>query len=268
MPEPWVEQVHRIVRRGVVYDLARPLFVGAPRYPNHPPYLYALAKRHGDAPYAGGVSSATDVFTMSCHGGTHIDALCHFALDGRLHGGVAAAEVQDLSRGFAALDAPTLPLHPHRGLLLDVAAHRGVDALRPGDVVGADDLSGAAAAAGVAVEAGDAVLVRTGWGLHWDDPVKYSGAVGGAPGVGAEAADWLVAHGVGLTGTDTTAYEPQPSTDYPVHVRLLVQAGVPIIETLNLDTLARDGIHEFMLTVLPLPLRGATASPVRPIAMV
>ncbi len=262
----WVEQLHRIVRRGAVYDLARPLFVGAPRYPSHPPYLYAMMKRHGDAPYAGGVSSATDLFTMSCHGGTHIDALCHFSRHGRLHGGVAVAEVQDSARGIAALDIPTLPLAPRRGLLLDVAAYRGVEALKPGDVGGADDLAGAAAAAGVAVEPGDAVLVRTGWSLHWGDPVKYSGA-GGAPGVGLGAAEWMLERGAALTGADTTAYEPQPSTDFPVHVRLLVQAGVPIVETLDLDGLARDGVHEFMLQILPLPLRGATGSPIRPVAM-
>jgi hypothetical protein len=127
----WVERLHRIVRRGAVDDLARPLLVGAPRYPSHPPYLYAMMKRHGDAPYAGSVSSATDLFTMSCHGGTHVDALCHFARDGRLHGGVPAVQVQDLARGFAALDVPALPLAPRRGVLLDVAAYRGVPSLGP-----------------------------------------------------------------------------------------------------------------------------------------
>jgi kynurenine formamidase len=263
----WVEQMHRIVRRGAVYDLARPLFVGAPRYPTHPPYLYAMMKRHGDSPYAGGVSSATDMFTMSCHGGTHIDALCHFSLEGRLHGGLRAAEAQDLARGFAALDIPTLPLAPRRGLLLDVAAFRGVEALGPADVVTAEDLAGAAAAAGVEVTAGDAVLVRTGWGVHWPDPVIYSGSRG-APGVGLAAAEWMLARGAALTGSDTTAYEPQPSTDFPVHVRLLVKAGVPIVETLDLDALARDRVCEFMLQILPLPLRGATGSPIRPVAMV
>ena len=262
----WVEQMHRIVRRGAVYDLARPLFVGAPRYPTHPPFLFAMMKGHGDNPYAGGVSSATDLFTMSCHGGTHIDALCHFSLDGRLHGGLVAAEVQDRARGIAALDIPTLSLAPRRGLLLDVAGYRGVPALGPGEVVTPDDLAGAAAAAGVALEPGDAILVRTGWSLHWRDPVVYSGSRG-APGVGLAAAEWMLAQGAGLTGSDTTAYEPQPSTDFPVHVRLLVQAGVPIVETLDLDQLARERVYEFMLHVLPLPLRGATGSPIRPVAL-
>lgn len=77
----------------------------------------------------------------------------------------------------------------------------------------------------------------------------------------------MLARGAALTGSDTTAYEPQPSTDFPVHVRLLVQAGVPIVETLDLDGLARDGVHEFMLQILPLPLHGATGSPIRPVAM-
>jgi kynurenine formamidase len=115
-----------------------------------------------------------------------------------------------------------------------------------------EDLAGAAAAAGVTFEPGDAVLVRAGWSRHWPDPVTYGGARG-ASGVGLAAAAWMLARGVGLTGADTTAYEPQPSADFPVHLRLLVEAGVPVVETLDLDGLARDGVHEFILQILPLP---------------
>jgi kynurenine formamidase len=53
----------------------------------------------------------------------------------------------------------------------------------------------------------------------------------------------------------------------PGHVLLLVRAGIPIIENLNLEELAAAGVHEFGFVCLPLKMRGATGSPVRPIAI-
>jgi len=53
----------------------------------------------------------------------------------------------------------------------------------------------------------------------------------------------------------------------PGHVLLLVRAGIPIIENLNLEQLASAMVHEFAFICLPLKMRGATGSPVRPIAI-
>jgi kynurenine formamidase len=54
----------------------------------------------------------------------------------------------------------------------------------------------------------------------------------------------------------------------PAHRVLLVEHGVHIIETMALEELAAQGVHEFLFVVAPLPLVGATGSPVRPLAVV
>jgi kynurenine formamidase len=49
---------------------------------------------------------------------------------------------------------------------------------------------------------------------------------------------------------------------------LLVEAGIHIIEVMNLGPLAAAGVSEFLFVLAPLKLRGATGSPVRPLAVV
>ena len=87
------------------------------------------------------------------------------------------------------------------------------------------------------------------------------------PGRGLEGAQWLSAHGVYAAGSDTVAFEKVPDAAMPVHVHLLVESGIHIIECLNLEELAASGVHEFLFVALPLKIEGATASPIRPIAL-
>jgi kynurenine formamidase len=191
--------------------------------------------------------------------------------DGLLHGGVAADHAQRGGR-FAALGIESVAPFVCRGLLLDVAALHGVDVLPGGTSIGADELEAAAERAGVRPQAGDAVLVRTGWARLWDDPEAFVGHDSGVPGPGEEAAAWLAGHGIRATGADTIAYEAlAPGAGHarlPVHRLLLVERGIHIVETLNLEALAADGVAEFLFLAAPLRLVGATGSPLRPLALV
>ena len=54
----------------------------------------------------------------------------------------------------------------------------------------------------------------------------------------------------------------------PVHVHLLVESGIHIIECFNLEELSAAGVREFPFVAIPLKIRGATASPIRPVAVV
>jgi kynurenine formamidase len=254
-----------------VYDLAQPFANGMPQSPNHPRYHLALSRRHGDAVREGGGSAAAEVLILGGHVGTHVDALAHVSQDGQLHGGVDAEAAQRGGR-FSLLGIDTVAPFVGRGLLLDVAALHGVDVLAPGTVVTAADLEGAADRAGVTLRAGDVVLVRTGWARRWDDPEAFVGHASGVPGPGEEAAAWLAARGVRATGADTIAYEAlAPGAGHarlPVHRLLLVERGIHILETLQLEELARDGVAEFLFVAAPLKLVGATGSPLRPLALV
>ena len=247
-----------------VYDLAQPYFVGMPHHPVHPPFLFGLVKAHGEYVGPSGVSSASDAIAMGSHVGTHIDALCHFSCGGRMYGGGEAAAVQSYGGGLGQHSVDTIPPVLRRGVLLDIAGLRGVDILPIDYTVTAEDL---AAAARAEVQKGDVVVIRTGWAKHFADATKFIAQVKG-PGPGIDAARWLSSRGIFAAGSDTVAFEKVPDHAMPVHVHLLVESGIHIIECLNLEDLAAAGVAEFLFVALPLKIRGGTASPIRPVAVV
>ncbi|MFC6879362.1 cyclase family protein [Actinomadura yumaensis] len=252
-------------------ELGHPFFTGMPCSPNHPGFRMTLIRRHGDMERPDGGSAANEIIVTGGHVGTHIDALSHVSHDGKLHGGIGAAEAQ---RGgtFTSHGAEHLPGLLRRGVLLDVAAAHGAGTLPPGYGVTVEDLEEAAARGGAEPREGDVALVRTGWSRNFHDPAAYLGTETGVPGVTADAARWLADRRISATGADTTAYEQIPAgaghAVLPVHRVLLVEAGIFIIEHLDLEALAEAGLHEFVFVLAPLRIRGGTGSPVRPLAAV
>lgn len=260
------------IRAGVrVFDLSRPYTIGMPQSPNHPAYWHALPRRHGDMVREDGGSAANDIITMGTHVGTHMDALAHVSQDGLLHGGRDAADAQVGGR-FAALGIDAVPPMLCRGVLLDVPAALGLGACEPGYEITVADLEAAADRQGVTPAEGDVLLVRSGWAQRWDEGAAYVGRATGVPGCGAGAATWLADHRPRAVGADTIAFEHLPSgaghATLPAHRILLVERGINIIETMDLEELAAEGVHEFALVLAPLRLVGATGSPVRPLAIV
>jgi kynurenine formamidase len=257
--------------QGRVFDLGRPLEATTPTSPNHPPFRLALMRRHGDNVRADGSSGANELFTMGAHTGTHIDALCHVASNGKLHGGIDAVEA---SRGgrFNQLGAETIEPILARGVLLDVARATGAGTLDGGRRITAADLELAARAQGTEVRKGDTVLIRTGWPVNrYEDNAAYAGWDTGVPGPDESAGKWLSSKGIRATGSDTIAYEwLAPGSGHsllPVHVHLLYEQGIHIIEVLDLETLASERVYEFAFLAVPLKLVGATGSPIRPLAI-
>ena len=259
-----------LIGRSKVYDLAQPYFVGMPHHPAHPPFLFGLTKKHGDLVGEGGVSSAADAIALGSHVGTHIDALCHFSCGGKLHGGIEASGIQSDAGGMRAHSVDSVAPILRRGVLLDVAAQRNVDALPVDFEIAPEMMESAAKAQDVSIERGDVVLLRTGWARFWEDAARYitggRGMVAAGPGPGIEGARWLSGHGVFASGSDTVAFERVPSA-MAVHVHLLVESGIHIIEALNLEELARNRVYEFVFVAAPLKIRGGTGSPIRPLAL-
>ncbi len=250
-----------------VYDLAQPYYVGMPHHPTHPPYLFSLLKKHGDfvSPACG--SSAAESIALGGHVGTHVDALCHFSRDGKLHDGSVAQQVQSYGQGLERLSIDTIPPFLGRGVLLDIAGLAGVPVLPVDFCITPDHLEQACRNQGVSVQARDIVLLRTGWAVYWDDAARYIAQVQG-PGPEEPAARWLSAKGIAAAGSDTVAFERVPSPNMPVHLHLLVEKGIHIIEALNMEELARDRVWEFAFLAAPLKLKGGTGSPIRPLAIV
>jgi kynurenine formamidase len=249
------------LRGARAYDLEQPRYAGAPVWPAHEPgVLLTLHRRHEHDGFDGR-TSASAMLVMTEHSGTHIDALCHQAYGGRMHGDVPVTARVQTSSGFTALGIDTVAPLVARGLLLDLGT------LPAGYAVTASDL--ARAAEGLTISPGDVVLVRLGSGALWADRPAYLAA----GGMTADASRWLAARRPLAVGADNVAWDLAEELDpelgsLPGHTILIVQEGIHIIESLYLEELAADGVREFGFVCLPLKLRGGTGSPVRPVALV
>jgi kynurenine formamidase len=215
-----------------------------------------------------------DYFAISPHGfsTSHIDALCHIFHEGQLYNGYPAEAVT--AHGATKLGIDQLRAGVvTRGVLLDIPALRGVDALEPGEPIFPEDLEAAEKKAGLEVQPGDALLVRTGrWAWRrangpWD--------VGGlAAGLDASCLPWLRGRDVAALGSDGVSDVLPSRVDgvgMPIHTVVIVAMGVHLLDNLDLDNLAtacaEEARWEFLFTVAPLVLRRGTASPVNPIAL-
>jgi kynurenine formamidase len=250
-----------------VIDLAQPYFTGMPHYPLHAPYLYSLSKKHGEHVNAAGASSAAEAIALSTHVGTHIDALCHFSSHGKLYGGVDPGDIQSYANGIERMSVDTIQPIFRRGVLLDIAKLLGIDVLPIDFVVAPKHLDCALDLAGTSIQPGDVVLLRTGWSRYWNDPTRFISQVQ-SPGPGLDGARWLSQRKIFAAGSETAPFEAVPSPEMAVHVHLLVESGIHIIECLNLEALSESGAKEFLFVAAPLKIRGGTASPIRPVALV
>ena len=265
-----MDQLLRHLQNSRLYDLGQPYFTGMPHFPTHPPFLFGLTKQHGDLILEGGVSSSADAIALGTHVGTHIDALCHFSCGGKVYGGTEARSNQSHTEGMKVLSVDKVAPIFRRGVLLDIAGNRETALLPPDFTVTAEHLDRALKLQGVEIRPGDVVLLRTGWGSLWHDPVRYitggRGSQPTGPGPEREGAEWLSSRGIFAAGSDTVAFERVPS-GMAVHVHLLVENGIHIIEALNLEELAADRVYEFLFVAIPLKFVGATGSPIRPVAI-
>jgi kynurenine formamidase len=264
-----------LVRRGVVFDLAHVLHADIPAFAGRTfrQYLttnyHHINRRRPDAGPAGwgrnSVNWIVEQVTATQQMGTHMDALNHLQVGDRTYNGYRLADIAE-DHGTSKLGVDTLPQIVTRGVLVDVAAVRGVDRLGPGDVITVADIE----AARVDVRPGDAVFFHTGWGSLWGvDNARYGE---GEPGPGMAVARWLVEHGVALTGCDTWSYGPVPAEDpaepFVVPQTLNTHHGVVVVENLRLAQIARERLAEFLLVISHAKLRGATGAWVAPLAIV
>ena len=250
-------------RKGRVYPLGLPVQrSGMPHVAHRPtPQRLTLTSDSDAGMFAAfgaapGTGSHEDVVVLPTHEATHMDALGHVFDGEALYNGFphdAASTYGGLAHCGIEKAGPVVA----RGVLFDLGL------LPPGHVVTVAELE----ACDVALTPGSVALVRTGW-LERFDPM--AGLTYEQPGLGVDAARWLGDHDVIAVGADNTAVEAMPFDGggfMPVHVELLVRRGVYLLEHLVLEHLAADGVREFLLVASPLPITGASGSPVCPVAI-
>ena len=221
------------IRSGQTVSCARPL-------PTHPaadnvnPVVHHMT---GTATEGYGA----DYFAIASHGyaTSHIDALCHIFHDGQMYNGFS-------SEAVTAHGASKLGIHHlrsgviTRGVLLDVPAVRGVEALEPGEPIFPDDLEAAEEAGGVNAQRGDALLVRTGrwrWRALHGPWTPHEGMAG----LDASCLAWLHRREVAVVGSDGVS-DVMPSRvegiGMPIHTVAIVAMGVHLLDNLDLDELS------------------------------
>ena len=253
----------------IAYDLAVRLEHGMTHHMAHPPYSYTLVKKHAQHPYPGGIASAMELITMGAHVGTHVDAPGHISLDGCVFGGRPVEGNEVSYEGVKVGSVEELAPLFGPGHLVDGEKIFGRE-MTNDDGFGADELD-AWFADRPQPGPGSIVVFRTGWMKFWSDPDRYLGLSTGIPGVALSGARWLTDRGVRAVGADTVNFEQKQYLTVPalsVHAHLLVEKGTPIMESLDLEQLAADGIHEFFFAAAPLRIGGGTGSPIRPLAFV
>jgi len=265
---------------GQVYDLSVEYFIGMPSWQaaGDPPYqIWMTHTPHGtlvsDPMNVGDemnkhVSYTGTAVSMYTHTGTHIDALVHFGLDGKIWNNFSAEEHLG-DQGWKVAGAEKIPPLVARGVMIDVAGAKGLKALPDLYRVTRQDLIEALERQKVALESGDIVLIRTGRMKLYEDANAY---MANPPGMSLDAAKFLVEEQRAMiVGADNLSFETFPAevdNNYvPLHTYLLAEQGTPIMELVYLEDLARDGVYEFALIGGSLKLRGADAAPMRPIAI-
>lgn len=221
---------------------------------------------------------ADDMLLMAVHAATHWDALSHCFHGGKMYGGIGAEEVNTKGAGRNDI-VPASRRLVTRGVLADVARHRGAEVLPPGDGIGADELRDVLDAQGVEVRPGDALLVRTGLlgatkaDGRWTEFAQCGPELPTTPGIAVEALPLLHELGVCVIACDNWAVEQLTGGPaiFPVHELALVYMGMMLGENFELDALgdacAAAGRHEFFFAGQPLPIRGGVGGPVNPIAV-
>jgi kynurenine formamidase len=274
----------RLVRKGKVFSLALPLDDNGPQkglYGRHNPHHVMLqdggdiasgAQNDSIVPY---LRYTDDAIYMILQCATQWDALSHCFHKGKMYNGHGTEMVH--SGGAQKNSIASVPNRfAGRGVLLDLARYKGRPWLDAGEPITAQDLEDCAEAQGVEIGAGDFVLLRTGHLAMVRDRGDWGDYAGGAsPGVAVDAVDFFCPRMVAAVAIDTTCPEvvPNETADIwaPLHIVMLVHAGIHFGEMWDLEALAadcaEDGVYDFMLVAPPLTVTGAVGSPINPQAI-
>lgn len=281
-----VKRALALVKQGRVYDLGVLYDRSSYKFKGHNPGEIMSfrspegVKRMGDLPSpatnrAGSAWNSTAMF-LSDNVATQIDGLSHITTgdDDHWYNGFRAADWGG-DFGVRKASAASLPPVITRGVLIDVAGWKQIDALPGRTAIGPDELKGALARQKIDVRPGDAVFIRTGTLRYWGETGADHAAIArhDSAGLVLAGAKWLVEEkGAVLIGSDTSGLEgpaaPDSPTPVPVHEYLLVEQGVPIGEFHYLEELARDRVYEFAYVVTTNKIKGTVAGfALRPLAI-
>lgn len=265
-----------LVKSGKAIYLSHEMFNGMPgRYESHGPFYYLLSQRVYDIrppfrePSTNKFGGALCRVEMVDHLGTHLDSLNHISYDNKFYNGNDAYELST-TYGTPKLGIDEIPPLVTRGIMVD--ATEGRKMMEKGEPISLSVVERFLERKGIEVEPGDAVFFYTGVGRIWKNVSEYNTYYERSPGIGMELARWIADKKVSVTGSDTPSTEVSPpelkGTRLPVHQYLITLNGIRLIDNINLNELVDRDVSQFMFVTAPLRFKGATASPVSPVAII
>jgi kynurenine formamidase len=279
-PEKVLQSV-KLVEKGRIYELGQVYERAMPLYGDRTYSLLIPGGPTYNQPFGRNMLIGNDDFLCTQVGqvGTQFDGLAHIGTrmtmaDGSVrdvyYNGFTGDEILG-AQGMLELGIEKIKPIVTRGILVDVAGYKNVPRLSKGYEVTLEDVRGALKKQGLAeesIQAGDALLFRYGWSSLWGEPDRFNDS---PAGIGLEVARWIASRKLAMIGSDSWTSEvvpnPDPDLVFPVHQELLTKNGIFNLENLKLEELASDGVHEFLFVFAPVPFKGATGSPGRPIAI-
>jgi kynurenine formamidase len=279
-----IARASQLVTAGKVFALGIPLQRNGPQSGTRPRFnpIHTMFRDGGDQP-----RDAAAVLDMQGYGGsddwivmplqcvTQWDSLAHVFYEGKMYNGFDANLVTSSGAAKNSIDK-TKDKIVSRGVLLDVARYKGVQALAPGYAITVADLDGTAAAQKVAVQRGDILLIRTGFMSRYLEKGDWNYFdLDESPGVSVHTAAWMHAKEIAAVASDNYAVEVRPSElptfRSPFHICAIPNMGLTLGEIFYLEELAADcaadGRYAFLLVAPPLPVTNAVGTPINPYAM-
>jgi kynurenine formamidase len=227
--------------------------------------------------FPGELHYADDVMFMYLQGSTQYDALGHVWCDEQLYNGYDAnTTIGGMSK------VSVLPLAERgivgRGVLIDMARHRGKACLEVGETFTHEDLLAAAKKQGVTIEKHDVLVIRTGWIKKFyesDRAEFYKNFVEPGLTYTPELVKWFHEMEIPNLVTDTIANEvtidPVSGVALPLHVALMRNLGIAFTEIAMLEPLAddcaADGQWAFLYVAAPLKVVNGSGAPVNPVVV-
>ena len=261
----------KLVKTGKTYSLGITVGTSTPAYPPRTCSIYIV--QPGQQGSAGGLGPTKTTYNddiLNCWVGigTQMDGLGHIGVGDRYYNGNKWQDFGQIT-GLKKLGADKVPPMVTRGVLLDMAAHYGVDVVKEGTAFNRAEIEAVARKQGVEIRQGDVVIFHTGWlSLIDKDPKRYASV---EPGLGRDGARYLVEKGVVAVGADTWGVEAIPFEQgagvFEVHQILLPMNGTYILENVNTSELAKDKAWEFMFVLGQNKYQGSVQSMINPVAI-
>ena len=260
----------KLIRTGKTYSLGITVDSTTPAFAPRGLSLQVVqpGQQEGARPFSR-MTYNDDVFQGWFGIGPQIDGLGHLGVEGQYYNCNHARDFAQIS-GLTKLGIEKIPPIVARGVVLDMAAHYGVEHLAAGQQYTVDDVKKVASRQKTPIRKGDVVLFHTGWtdAKLTQDPDAW---VSSAPGQSEEVAEYLASLDVVAVGSDTWGLDPVPApvADRPFqgHVVLLKEHGIYVLETMNTGVLVRDRAFEFLFVLGQAKVRGAVQMIINPVAI-